>query len=572
MGQNQLSGPIPKELGVLRNLVRLGLKHNQLTGEIPAALGSLIGLAELTLAYNQLTGPLPAALGSLSLWTLWLDENQLSGSIGPAISALHDRGGSLVIMDAGLPDCPPECPRRPLYRELCENGTVVASPGENLELVHDCIVLLRLREPLAGDAMLNWDGSRPITAWEGITIGGDPPRVVALALPSRGLTGHVSPRLGRLVGLRGLELADNHLIGPIPLELGALGSLVRMELHGNRLFGPIPPTLGGLRRLESLHLNDNQLSGAVPAALGYLAALQSVSLRGNPRLAGCLPPALRNATDNDIADTGLPDCPPPVPPAELCVNGTAVPSPGDNPGLLGDCTVLLTAESALAGDATLDWDADRPMTEWEGVTIGGAPPRVQGLELWTRDLTGHIPPELGGLSGLRTLALGENHLSGPIPVELGGLVNLRELSLSVNYLSGAIPGELGALANLERLYLYGNHLSGVIPGTLGTLPRLEVLWLGSNDLSGPIPTELGGLVRLRELVLSNNMLSGGIPGELGRLTDLSIVDLHENQLSGPIPEELGGLRNLYQMWLDWDRFTGPLPEELGNVHRGALGE
>ena len=48
------------------------------------------------------------------------------------------------------------------------------------------------------------------------------------------------------------------------------------------------------------------------------------------------------------------------------------------------------------------------------------------------------------------VALDVNDLSGAIPPELGGLANLgRELlNLSVNVLSGAIPPELGNLANL----------------------------------------------------------------------------------------------------------------------------
>ena len=45
--------------------------------------------------------------------------------------------------------------------------------------------------------------------------------------------------------------------------------------------------------------------------------------------------------------------------------------PADNPGLVEDCVALLTAEITLS--AILNWDADIPMTEWEGVRIGGTP-------------------------------------------------------------------------------------------------------------------------------------------------------------------------------------------------------
>ena len=79
------------------------------------------------------------------------------------------------------------------------------------------------------------------------------------------------------------------------------------------------------------------------------------SLRGNVDLTGCIPLALRGVRDQDLDDLGLPDCPPPVPPSESCPTGTAVPLPADNPGLVEDCVVLLTAKDTLAGSAILNW-------------------------------------------------------------------------------------------------------------------------------------------------------------------------------------------------------------------------
>ena len=62
LGSNQLSGPIPSELGNLANLDTLVLDSNQLSGPIPPELGNLDNLEYLYLGGNQLSGCVPAKL------------------------------------------------------------------------------------------------------------------------------------------------------------------------------------------------------------------------------------------------------------------------------------------------------------------------------------------------------------------------------------------------------------------------------------------------------------------------------------------------------------------------------
>ncbi|XP_047257993.1 probable leucine-rich repeat receptor-like protein kinase At1g35710, partial [Capsicum annuum] len=82
LGLNNLSGPIPSELGNLKNLTALSLSYNQLSGSIPITLGDLTELKILSLFSNQLSGPIPSELGNLKHLTgLSLSNNQLSGSI-----------------------------------------------------------------------------------------------------------------------------------------------------------------------------------------------------------------------------------------------------------------------------------------------------------------------------------------------------------------------------------------------------------------------------------------------------------------------------------------------------------
>ena len=106
------------------------------------------------------------------------------------------------------------------------------------------------------------------------------------------------------------------------------------------------------------------------------------------------------------------------PPSLPCGNGTVVPNPGDNLGLVFDCRILLMLKGTLAGTATLNWNATTAFTSWEGVTTGGTPSRVTGLVLTNKSLTGTIPSELNDLISLAELKLADNQLTGCIPLVL----------------------------------------------------------------------------------------------------------------------------------------------------------
>ena len=303
--------------------------------------------------------------------------------------------------------------------------------------------------------------------------------------------------------------------------------------------------------------------------------------------------------------------------------------PGRNtlpPGMTlptGECTssaatdraALIAFYNATGGPNWADndnWLSDAPISAWHGVTTnwkgrvirlvlshnqltGAIPPELGGLtdltwfDLTANQLTGAIPPELGSLTNLTGLRLGRNQLTsatppelgnlsnleqlhlwgnqltGAIPPELGGLSNLEQLNLGDNQLAGAIPPELGSLANLEELYLHSNELTGAIPPELGSLANLEELYLRSNQLTGAIPPELGGLTNLRWFYLTANRLTGAIPPELGNLTNLTGLRLGRNQLTGAIPPELGSLANLEELYLHSNQLTGAIPPELGNL-------
>ena len=75
---------------------------------------------------------------------------------------------------------------------------------------------------------------------------------------------------------------------------------------------------------------------------------------------------------------------------------------------------MLRAKDALRGDASLDWGGGLAVAEWEGVAVSGEPPRVTGLDLRGKGLTGYIPRELRRLR-LGEVRLGGNALTGCVP-------------------------------------------------------------------------------------------------------------------------------------------------------------
>ena len=161
--------------------------------------------------------------------------------------------------------------------------------------------------------------------------------------------------------------------------------------------GEIPAELGKLANLKQIGLEQNRLTGEIPTSLADLSNLQGLRLSGN-QFTGCIPAGLEDVHEHDLATLGLPFCD--------CSTGNAVPDAGNNPGLVSDCEALLASRDTLARTATLNWSADRPIGEWDGVTLSGTrPERVGSLRLSHRELTGKIPVQLGNLSELRDLTL-----------------------------------------------------------------------------------------------------------------------------------------------------------------------
>ena len=185
---------------------------------------------------------------------------------------------------------------------------------------------------------------------------------------------------------------------------------------------------------------------------------------------------------------------------------------------------------------------------------------ITSIHLWSDNLKGTIPIEIGALTAIEELRLvGKAFLTGPIPSEFGQLTKMTKLWLFDNALAGPIPSELGQLTALRELNSHDNALSGPIPSELGLLTAMESLWLSNNALSGRIPSEVGRLTTVNRLFLTYNHLTGPIPSELGRLTRRASLYLNDNALTGTVPNELTQLTNLEYLDLHNNDLTGTVP-------------
>lgn len=89
MEQNDLQGAIPSTIGNLLAVKTLNLKNNKLSGSIPNTFSNKMIVTSIDLSLNNLSGRIPQSLGTLpSIATLNLNDNRLEGSIPVAITAL----------------------------------------------------------------------------------------------------------------------------------------------------------------------------------------------------------------------------------------------------------------------------------------------------------------------------------------------------------------------------------------------------------------------------------------------------------------------------------------------------
>ncbi|KAK2990892.1 hypothetical protein RJ640_006081 [Escallonia rubra] len=210
MSWNDFAGPIPTNLGNLRDLENLQLNGNRFGSNKPddlSFIGSLTNctnLRQLILTYNQfgamghnmISGSIPESIRKLSkLQRMWITTNNISGKIPSSI-------GNITRLS---------------YLDAAENMLEGSIPAE---------------------------------------------------------LGPLPSQVGNLKNLGALSISGNKLIGEIPSALGSCQVLENLDLHGNFFEGAIPSSLDQLKGIQQLDLSQNNLSGQIPEFLGKLPLMR----------------------------------------------------------------------------------------------------------------------------------------------------------------------------------------------------------------------------------------------------------------------------------------------------------
>lgn len=299
----QFSGTMPTELGRLARLHELMLDANRLSGAPPTELGNLSNLHWIMLAGNLFTGTFPAWVTRLSkLEEVHLEMNSFHGSVPTEIGQLKGLK-TMSFFESGISGpIPTEVGLLTKVRKLYLDsnwitGTLPSEIGQ-----------------LTGLANF-WAGWADLTGTIPSELG-QCSWLYYLMLGGTLLSGTIPTELGNLPGNLSL-IPTNHvefdevmtvdlnscfLTGPIPSELGSRESLIKLNLENNQFSGFIPSELGMIHSLEYLWLGTNGLSGTIPPEIGLMSTLNVFNLTNNPFISGIVPVPLCEYTYFDCTE------------------------------------------------------------------------------------------------------------------------------------------------------------------------------------------------------------------------------------------------------------------------------
>ena len=546
LDDNQLEGGIPKFFGNMCQLDTLSIKNNKLSGQLVEFINVLSGclqnsLTKLLLDGNQMTGPVPKSIGNLSeLLSLDLGSNLLKGEISEQhfsnlsdlmeLSLSHnsltlkfsnDWVPPFLLVSIGLSSCNlgPDFPKwlstqntifdldiscnrisdtfpsffwdmfgHIRYLNLSYNqirgklpsfspnepnfGSTSDDDNDQPQILPIKLIILNLsNNKFSGDLnsflCLSFVKTLSYVDFSNNQLSGGLPdcfmqwqELIVLNLASNNFSGEIPSSMGSLMQLRALDLSNNNFLGELPLSLRNCTMLSFLNLRGNSFSGKLPTWMGeSMSSLVILNLHSNKFHGCIPLQLCWLAHIQFLDFSQN-NISGNIPRCFCNLTAMAFKNTN---------------NG---PTNMKYARLDGTQVTFFVDEGSYVFNTIVSWKGQSYVY---GKNFG----QMRSIDLSSNKLTGEIPAEIFSLTELKTLNLTRNMLTGLIPQEIDHLEQLESLDFSRNQLSGSIPASIADLNFLSFLNLSYNKLSGRIP----TGTQIQIAnpsgFIGNLALCGP---------------------------------------------------------------------------------------
>ena len=392
-------------------------------------------------------------------------------------------------------------------------------------------------------------------------------RVTSLVLPCREdqnysiRKGHLPPEIGQLTHLKHLDV-DVNASGEFRPEIGQLTQLEHLRIdfyiqdESHRPPKLLPPEWANLQKLRVLDVSSD---GPIPAWIGSLSALEVLDIAKSD--VSPLPLGLGQLTNL----------------RKLRTAGVVGPLPPE----LGQLTNLdtLWINGLWSGSIPPQWGG---MSNLRFLALWG----VEEANLGDKEgFSSSIPASLGQMTNLEHLSISGKsaQAGGVLPASLGQMTKLKQFGITgaegelpaewsgwreietiwiEGQVEGQLPEEWGFMQSLERLGLQNNLLEGPLPAIWSQMKNLKALHLDNNFIDSPLPAEWGFMESLEELTIVRSGLTGQLPPEWGNLSNLRILNLEYNELTGTIPETWGNMTSLERLALRYNELGGPLPSFL----------